>query len=1012
MNFSLIIPLYNSNYIDTQIKSILNLKLNWFFLEVIFVDDGSDVFYQEKYKKTLINVDNKNIEFKIKILWNKNWKNRVCEARNKWASLAKYKNLIFIDQETILSCNYLINLKKSLKNNNVIIWPYFWYNNLKKSFNKEDVNFFIKNWFLNKENFQDFRINFYKEKQKNWRIWEFFAASNFFIKKDIFEKVWWFDEKIITWWDEDVEFWYRLYKSWYKIIFDNTIWVLNLSEKLYKSPFKILELSKIESLSNNWLINYKKHNNYEYKRYILDRFNNFDNEEKPKVSLDFKSKFLNKKNILIHAMNGIWIGHIKRTLILAKKLRELDEIWEIIFTTNSSNPFLIRNEWFKIEKLDYWIEDTLQWTRFSTYENENFLKINKIIQDNDINIVIHDTYFIKKLVNERLDLIHFLILRDSELSYLETIIDFLPRFRKIFVPHIKQELSQSKLQFYSKFKNIFFIWYILEKNKIKIKKKKRLIISPGYWWDYQNTFNFLKYINDLLYFNREIIKDYEVEFILWKHNKLLKEKINFSNEYKLFKFKKNLSEEIGDCNLFIWRWWYNTVNEVFFNEINSLLFSVDRFGENQDTRIDFFIKNFSLDFIKKWVYNIKNDSINLKKLLLSDFKKNIKNEEIFNWIENFINLFEKEINKANILVFKHIFLPLSENFIFEELSSLKEINPIIFTFKKDNVDFFINSFQLINKFKFEDLLALDYPKIWNNKLYIEYLQYVLFLIRKYSIKIIYTEFLFDAFFICKIKTIHPDIKIISAWRWYDVYAFLKKNYVDKIGFLNKLDKVLVRDFTMKKELMNYWLKSNKLEVVRSVLDFSKYNFRKKDFSKLNILFWWRFTEKKQLLKLLDLIKLLNDKNLIWDVWLVWDWELKDKIIKKIDFLWLKSKIKMYWFLKHKNLFEVLDDYNCFISYSSKSENWDDEAIPNLISENILSWNIIFSTITWWLSELLKDYDTWIILSWDIKTDFLKIQEALDKINFELIVKNWFNRVRELLSPKFSSEKLENILKTI
>ena len=35
--------------------------------------------------------------------------------------------------------------------------------------------------------------------------------------KDILE-----DEKIINWWDEDVEFWYRAYKLWFKIDFDKS----------------------------------------------------------------------------------------------------------------------------------------------------------------------------------------------------------------------------------------------------------------------------------------------------------------------------------------------------------------------------------------------------------------------------------------------------------------------------------------------------------------------------------------------------------------------------------------------------------------------------------------------------------------------------------------------------------------------------------------------------------------------------------------------------------------------
>jgi hypothetical protein len=58
---------------------------------------------------------------------------------------------------------------------------------------------------------------------------------------------------------------------------------LNLSEKLYKNSYRILEKDKICFLSENWEKDYQKHNDYEYKRYIFDRFDNFDVDHKRKV---------------------------------------------------------------------------------------------------------------------------------------------------------------------------------------------------------------------------------------------------------------------------------------------------------------------------------------------------------------------------------------------------------------------------------------------------------------------------------------------------------------------------------------------------------------------------------------------------------------------------------------------------------------------------------------------------------------------------------------------------------
>jgi hypothetical protein len=121
----------------------------------------------------------------------------------------------------------------------------------------------------------------------------------------------------------------------------------------------------------------------------------------------------------------------------------------------------------------------------------------------------------------------------------------------------------------------------------------------------------------------------------------------------------------------------------------------------------------------------------------------------------------KIIKKENILVFKNIFLPKSENFIFEELNAFNDYNPIILTLSIENEKRFKNNFQIIYKKYFEELLILDYPKVINKNLYVEFIKYLVFLVKKYDIKIIYTEFLFDMYFIKGLKKI-LDVKLISA----------------------------------------------------------------------------------------------------------------------------------------------------------------------------------------------------------------------------------------------------------
>lgn len=709
-----------------------------------------------------------------------------------------------------------------------------------------------------------------------------------------------------------------------------------------------------------------------------------------------------KKNILIHAINGIWLGHIKRTVLVAKSLNKLDWVWKIIFMSNSKDPFLIKNHWFQIETLDYWIEDTLKDISFDFYESHNYKKILSIIKKEEIQVIFHDTFFLKTLIVKHKEISHFLILRDSELSYLNSNKEFLYNFRKIYIPHIKKEISKEKRDFLKEYKNIVFTNYITQNyNKISNNEKK-IIVSPWYWWDFENTIFFFKYISSLL--QEDIFKDYEILFIVWKYYEKIKKELSLSKNIKVFSFIKDLDKEISKASIFIWRWWYNTVNEIANNKTKSLLFHVERFAESQDSRIDFFQKKLWLSFIKKWIYDYKTDKKNLDFLIKNKFE-NINSKNIFNGVDNLTLDFNKELAKKNILIFKNIFLPQSENFIFEEISSFENINPLIFTLSKQDNFFLRNNLEILYYKEFESLLNLEYPRILNLDLYKKFLKFLLLFIKKREIKVIYTEFLFDAYFIYKIKYLIPEIKIISAWRWFDVYSFLKNDFFKANKLLNFVDQVFVRDKNMKKELEKYKLKDN-VKIIRSFTNIEKYDFKKNNFKKLDILFWARFVEKKGILEVLDLISLLERQDFIWEIWLIWDWELKDKILEKIKQLKLENRIKYFWFLEHKSFIKKLNQYNCYINYSRNSMKCDSEWINNIVIENIFSWNIIFSTLNWWLQEIITDRETWIVLNWNVKEDFEKIVSSFYKDDYNKIVYDSFKKTKNIFSKRNSIYKLE------
>lgn len=373
MFITIIIPLYNSNYIDIQIKSIYSLVLKNIGFEIIYVDDWSSESYKKIYIEKFNFFLDKNISFKYLDLWDKKWKNRVCLARNIWVKNAKYDNLLFIDQETILHKNYFQELL--LMKWDIILWQSLWYNNEIKTLNIGDINYFIKNWKINKKWFFDFRLNF-DDIEKKWKIlW----ASNLYIKKEIFNKIWWFDEKINLWWDEDVEFWYRLYKKGYKINFNKELKVLNLSEKLYNLQFSIIEESKIDNLTNNFLYNYNKHwKNREYKDYILERFIDFNYKQKLLSNIFFKREIL-CNNFYEKKRNHLVFFRLDDVNELSEKFKKIIKIFikYNIPITLAIEPWNISNEmvaFIKVMKarFPFIIEIAQHWYRHINYNNKWF----------------------------------------------------------------------------------------------------------------------------------------------------------------------------------------------------------------------------------------------------------------------------------------------------------------------------------------------------------------------------------------------------------------------------------------------------------------------------------------------------------------------------------------------------------------------------------------------------------------------------------------------------------------
>jgi len=218
------IVMINYNWINYLKRTIAKLiELNYKNKEIIIVDNWStdwSIEFIKSYKEIILVISPRLRE-----------KNYAC---NLWVKKATWEYIFLCDNDLFITeKNLLIDLiwMYNQKNNIWIIWlsykdewkdkiewywAYFW-------------NFFIK---------KNMEISINETKKRNFKkIW-FPHGIWFFIKKSIWNKLWWYDDFLKFWWDDN-DLWIKSWIYWYKnYIYTNSIQLhIWLNERLDNKKF-------------------------------------------------------------------------------------------------------------------------------------------------------------------------------------------------------------------------------------------------------------------------------------------------------------------------------------------------------------------------------------------------------------------------------------------------------------------------------------------------------------------------------------------------------------------------------------------------------------------------------------------------------------------------------------------------------------------------------------------------------------------------------------------------------
>ena len=227
---SIIIPHLNEwYYLDIMLDSFYNY-ISYDNYEIIIVDDGSKNishldFINNHFLKDKIKL------FKEKWLW-------LSKVKNFWAKNSSWDILIFLDSHMYIKDDILSKINNIfIENSNIdLLQPVIW------SILEKDVK-----WEIYK--IKDFNLDSTWDNSKNNDL--LLETPNIawwatIIKKEVFDKLWWFNQKFKKWWVEDLEFSMRAWLSGYNCYLSKDI----LINHYFKESFKNTTINSEDVLFN------------------------------------------------------------------------------------------------------------------------------------------------------------------------------------------------------------------------------------------------------------------------------------------------------------------------------------------------------------------------------------------------------------------------------------------------------------------------------------------------------------------------------------------------------------------------------------------------------------------------------------------------------------------------------------------------------------------------------------------------------------------------------------------
>lgn len=276
------------------------------------------------------------------------------------------------------------------------------------------------------------------------------------------------------------------------------------------------------------------------------------------------------------------------------------------------------------------------------------------------------------------------------------------------------------------------------------------------------------------------------------------------------------------------------------------------------------------------------------------------------------------------------YLPVTENFIYEEITHIRKYNVMVFTAEKKNLELF----PFKNIYSISDLNTIEY---FYNGMMLRFnlgCPYFSKLIRDEDIKLLHAHYGPTGTRMLPLKK-ENRIPLVTSFRGIDASLLPSKNRRIYEKLFNEGDLFLVRSEDMKKDLIEIGCKGEKIRVHHSGIDLKNLQFRIREPPKdgiTKLLIVSRLSENKGIIHAIKAVKNCLDAGKKVSLNLIGEGPMRKDIQELISREKLSEKIILEGFQPHEKIISKMLESHILLMPSFTTEEGEKEGIPNVLME--------------------------------------------------------------------------------